>query len=92
MLLWRFGPTNTIIYRLVGGFNPSEKYKSQLGWFFPIYAKIKDMFQTTNQPIIDNNWPMMARNGDRVGTPRINYFMPFPVSGLLLGMTTPIGS
>ena len=31
---------------LVGGFNPSEKYESQLGWLFPIYGK---MFQTTNQ-------------------------------------------
>ena len=25
---------------LVGGFNPSEKSKSQLGWLFPIYGKI----------------------------------------------------
>ena len=28
---------------------PSEKYKSQLGVLFPIYGKIKAMFQTTNQ-------------------------------------------
>ena len=28
---------------------PSEKYESQLGWVFPIYGKIKAMFQTTNQ-------------------------------------------
>jgi hypothetical protein len=34
---------------LVGGFNPSEKYESQLGLLFPIYGKIKFMFQTTNQ-------------------------------------------
>jgi hypothetical protein len=33
----------------VGGFNPSEKYESQLGSLFPIYGKIKAMFQTTNQ-------------------------------------------
>jgi len=26
---------------LVGGFNPSEKYESQLGLLFPIYGKIK---------------------------------------------------
>jgi len=26
---------------LVGGFNPSEKYESQLGLLFPIYEKIK---------------------------------------------------
>ena len=31
---------------LVGGFNPSEKYESQLRWLFPIYGKIK-MFQST---------------------------------------------
>ena len=34
---------------LVGGLNPSEKYEGQLGWLFPIYGKIKLMFQTTNQ-------------------------------------------
>jgi hypothetical protein len=34
---------------LVGGFNPSEKYEGQLGLLFPIYGKIKFMFQTTNQ-------------------------------------------
>ena len=35
---------------LVGGWpTPSEKYESQLGWFFPIYGKIKFMFQATNQ-------------------------------------------
>jgi len=33
---------------LVGGFNPSEKYESQLGLLFPIHGK-KNMFQTTNQ-------------------------------------------
>ena len=25
----------------VGGFNPSEKYESRLGWLFPIYGKLK---------------------------------------------------
>jgi hypothetical protein len=28
---------------------PSEKYESQLGSLFPIYGKIKAIFQTTNQ-------------------------------------------
>ena len=37
------------IYILVGGFNPSEKYESQLGLLFPTYGKIKFMFQTINQ-------------------------------------------
>jgi len=42
------GKQNTIVC-LVGGFNPSEKYESQLGLPFPIYGKIIQMFQTTNQ-------------------------------------------
>ena len=29
--------------------NNLEKYESQLGWLFPIYGKIKKMFETTNQ-------------------------------------------
>ena len=33
---------NTII--LVGGFNPSEKCESQLGWLFQIYGKIKNVW------------------------------------------------
>jgi len=28
---------------------PSEKYARQLGFLFPIYGKIKFMFQSTNQ-------------------------------------------
>jgi hypothetical protein len=28
---------------LVGGFNPSEKYESQLGLLFPIYGQIKNV-------------------------------------------------
>ena len=40
----------TQIY-LLGGFNPSGKYESQLGWLFPIrvYGKIKHVPVTTNQ-------------------------------------------
>jgi hypothetical protein len=39
-----------ILYILVGGFNPSEKYESQWeGLFLIYYGKIKFMFQTTNQ-------------------------------------------
>ena len=30
---------SSLITCLVGGFNPSEKYKSQLGLLFPIYGK-----------------------------------------------------
>ena len=35
--------------QLVGGFNPSEKYESQLGWLFPIYGKIKNVWN--HQPV-----------------------------------------
>jgi hypothetical protein len=34
---------------LVGGFNPSEKYESQIGSSSQLLGKIKSMFQTTNQ-------------------------------------------
>ena len=39
-----------VIICLVGGFNLSEKYESQLGLLFPTYGKIKFMFQTTKTP------------------------------------------
>jgi hypothetical protein len=39
------------LFNLVGGFNPSEKYESQLGWLYipNTWKVIKFMFQTTNQ-------------------------------------------
>ena len=40
---------------LVGGFNPSEKYESQLRWLFPIYGKIKNV--PNHQPDV----PMSVR-------------------------------
>ena len=41
----------------VGGLNPSEKYESQLGWLFPIYGKIKNGNQTTNEAsVIFDSW------------------------------------
>jgi len=43
------------IFILVGGFNLSEKYESQLGALFPISGKIIQMFQTTNQTLITIN-------------------------------------
>ena len=36
---------------LVGGFNPSEKYESQIGSSSQLSGKIKLMFHTTNQDI-----------------------------------------
>jgi hypothetical protein len=51
VILWNIDnvimPTNTW-HTLVGGFNHSKKYERQLGLLFPIYGKIKFMFQTTN--------------------------------------------
>ena len=65
---------------LVGGFNSSQNYESQLGWLFPIYGKMKFMFQTTNQlsnptaplvikhkgklPIEFDDFPMAPRTTD----------------------------
>ena len=40
-------------YLLVGGFSPSEKYESRLGWLFPIFGKIKVMFQS---PPTSSSW------------------------------------
>ena len=36
----RFDANHIVGCILVGGFNPSEKYESQLGWLFPIYGNI----------------------------------------------------
>ena len=36
---------------LVCGFNPSEKYESQLGWLFPVYGKIKHV--PNHQPVFN---------------------------------------
>jgi len=55
MILWMAfidvygGYIHTII--LVGGFNPPEKYESQIGSSSQLLGKIKAMFQTTNQNI-----------------------------------------
>ena len=55
--------TDIFIYILVGGFNPSEKYARQLGLLFPIYGKIKFMFQTTNHYIFtDQTLPNLSRS------------------------------
>ena len=35
---------------LIGGFNPSERYKSQLGWLFPTYGKSKKSTSSTKEP------------------------------------------
>ena len=45
---------------LVGGFNPSEKYESQLGWLFPIDGKIKNV--PNHQPVTDILYMVMVQN------------------------------
>ena len=35
--------TPFLLSHLVGGFNPSEKYESPLGWLFPVYGKITNV-------------------------------------------------
>jgi len=44
-------PPTMANFLLVGGFNPSEKYESQLGSLFPIYGK--------NNPNVPNHQPVM---------------------------------
>ena len=52
-------------YKNIGGWwytYPSEQYESQMGWLFPIYGKIKLMFQTINRinmvlEILDAEYP-----------------------------------
>ena len=39
----QYTPVRSCKSLLVGGFNPSEKYESQLGLLFPIYGKIKNV-------------------------------------------------
>ena len=41
---------------LVGQGHPSEKYERQLGWLFPIYGKIENGNQTTNQRYLRFFW------------------------------------
>jgi hypothetical protein len=49
-----------MLNHLVGGFNPSKKYESQLGLLFPIYGKSFKIpwFQTTNQSAFSHHYPM----------------------------------
>ena len=48
---WGSPGSHRPIFSLVGGFNPCEKYKSQLGWLFPYNIwKIKHVW---NQPVFN---------------------------------------
>ena len=67
---------------LVGGFNPSEKYESQLGLLFPIYGTIKHV--PNHQPglyWVTEATPWQCTPSDRVGPDsilRINLDSPKP--------------
>jgi len=52
---------------------PSEKYESQLGLFFPIYAKIKVMFQTIQKH------PKTSKNIQKPLTTNHLNFDPSPI-------------
>ena len=69
-------PLHTMKQSLVGGFNPSENI-SQLGSLFPLYGKIKCMFQTTNQSSLG----IEPRKGDLIYPFRNRW--PAVVIGLL---------
>jgi hypothetical protein len=56
---------------MVGGFNPSEKYESPLGFLFP--TEWKKMFQTTNQPkvkLFPPSDPFLVVNWDHFAQPQ----------------------
>jgi hypothetical protein len=44
-------------YFLVGGFNPSEKYESQLGWLFPIY-----IYMESHKIHVPNHQPVISKS------------------------------
>ena len=56
-------------------FNPSEKYKSQLGWLFPIYGQIKFMFQTTNQYIYIISLSLSSSSYLRMNSKKLGFLM-----------------
>ena len=51
---------------LVGGFNPSEKYESQLGWWHPIYEMENKSHVWNHQPVqlFDVKWVWIAWRPD----------------------------
>ena len=66
-------------------FEPSQKYESQLGLLFPIYGKIKFMFQTTNQNLLCKKCPSFgaqlspAADPSVSGAPSTPAIIPAPV-------------
>jgi hypothetical protein len=67
---------------------PSEKYARQLGLFFPIYGKIIQMFQTTNQSFfIDVYSPKLEVLAVLIHTCKIS---PRLATGGPSGVTSPI--
>ena len=54
------------IISLVGGFNPSQKYESQLGCLFPIYGKVKNVPKhqaVSGYPLVNSQFAI--ENGHR---------------------------
>jgi hypothetical protein len=63
-----------LINNLAGGFNPSEKYESQLGLLFQIYAKV---IQLCSKPPASNLYPIEYGFGTRRVAPR---HLPHPAT------------
>ena len=65
--------TLTVASVLVGGFNPSEKYESQLGLLFQVYGKIKS---------VPNHQPVYIQKKTHKSTSGLNHhtvFVRWPV-------------
>ena len=71
-------PVKKSLVWLVGGFNPSEKYQSQLGWWHSqLNGKIEVMFQSPPTRIIKDIWMEKTNNMSNVCW-RIGRFLQWP--------------
>ena len=61
------------IYHLVGAFNPSEKYESQLGWVFPIYI---EKYITCSKPPTSHSIIYSTNDIPKHGSPRLATGIP----------------
>jgi hypothetical protein len=77
----------SVVY-LIGGFNPSEKYESQLGWIFPIYGKIKNV--PNHQPVMINSSRFRGEHDDTLRDFDVAHFFWQSQHIFCLGLKVPM--
>jgi hypothetical protein len=77
----------SVVY-LIGGFNPSEKYESQLGWIFPIYGKIKNV--PNHQPVMINSSRVRGEHDDTLRDFDVAHFFWQSQHIFCLGLKVPM--